>query len=112
MSKHWELLCKLTGGQSFKLMPAKRWVALGVGHFRRRGLEPGSKSDELAEVKDTEIVELCELEWRVLVSLKREFTPEEIRRDLWPARADDAGVSLDTFYEVARSLNARKVVGR
>ncbi|HSZ60060.1 MAG TPA: hypothetical protein VK797_30735, partial [Tepidisphaeraceae bacterium] len=94
------------------LMPAKRLFALGVGHVRRRGLEPGSKSDELADVIDTHIVELSELDWRVLVALKREFEPEEIQVDLWKPRAREAGVDLETFYRVARSLNERGVIGR
>lgn len=112
MTRHCELLCRKTGAESFRLMPAKRLFALGVGHVRRRGMEPGSKSEELAEVLDTEIVQLSEEDWRVLVALKREFAPEEIRRDLWQPRATEAGVPLARFYEVARSLNQRGVVGR
>src|ERR1700759_1520506 len=45
---HCDLLMKKTGAISYRLMPAKRLFALGVGHVRRRGMEPGSKSDELA----------------------------------------------------------------
>src|ERR1041385_8309979 len=112
MEKHCELLCRRTGALSFKLMPAKRLFVLGVGHVRRRELAPGRKSDEPAEVIDTEIVELSELDWRVLMPLKRELQPGEIGRFLWSARADEAGVSPETFYEVARSLNGRGVVGR
>ena len=112
MRKHAEFLCKMTGALSFKMMPAKRLFALGVGHVRRRGMEPGSKSDELAEVKDTQIANLSELDWQVLTPLKREFKAEEISRDLWRARAAEAGVDLETFYRVARSLNERGVVGR
>jgi hypothetical protein len=93
-------------------MPAKRLFALGVGHVRRRGLEPGSKAEELAEVLDTHIVELNELEWRVLVALKREFEPDEIQSELWMPRAKEAGVDLEMFYRVARDLNARGVIGR
>lgn len=112
MRKHCEFLCRETGANEFKLLPAKKLFALGVGHVRRRGMEPGSKSDELAEVTDTEIVELNDLEWRVLIALKREFEPREIQSDLWRPRADEAGVDLETFYRVARSLNQRGVVGR
>ena len=84
IEKHCQLLCKLTGAISFKLMPAKRLFALGVGHVRRRGMEPGSKSDDLAVVTDTEIVQLDELDWRVLIALKREFEPDELlAEDLW-----------------------------
>jgi hypothetical protein len=63
-------------------------------------------------VLDTKIVELSELEWRVLLPLKREFTPEEISGELWQPRAEEAGVPLETFYEVARQLNERGVIGR
>src|SRR3954467_1705792 len=53
MEKHCRFLCSQTGATSFKLMPAKRLFALGVGHVRRKGMEPGSKSDELAVVTET-----------------------------------------------------------
>jgi hypothetical protein len=112
MEKHCDFLCRETGALSYRLMPAKRLFALGVGHVRRRGMEPGSKSDELAEVLNTEIVNLSELEWRVLVALKREFEPEEIVPDLWRPRAEEADVPLETFYKIADSLNKRGVVGR
>src|SRR5436309_8895198 len=69
LAKHCDYLAKQTGAISYKLLPAKRLFALGVGHVRRRGMEPGSKSDALAEVIDTKIVELSELEWRVLIAL-------------------------------------------
>src|SRR5207245_3288723 len=91
---------------------AKRIFALGVGHVRRKDIEPGSKSDELAVAKDTEKVSLNELEWRVLTALKRELEPEEIGRDLWSARAEEAKVPLETFYRVAEDLNRRGVIGR
>jgi DNA-binding Lrp family transcriptional regulator len=112
IEKHCELLARLTGAEHFRVMPAHRIFALGVGHVRRKGMEPGSKSDELAEVKDTTKAELSDLEWRVLTALKRELTPDEVRRDLWERRAEEAGIPLETFYEVAESLNQRKVIGR
>jgi hypothetical protein len=112
MEKHCRLLCAKTGALGFKLMPAKRLFALGVGHVRRSGMEPGSKSDELAEVTDTNIVHLSDLEWRVLVPLKAELKPEEIRENLWQPRAEASGIPLDTFLSVARGLNERGVVGR
>jgi hypothetical protein len=112
LAKHCEFLASKTGATSFRLMPAKRLFALGVGHVRRRGMAPGSKSDVPAEVLNTNIVELTDLDWQVLVSLKREFAADEITENLWRARADEAGVPLDTFLRVARSLNERGVVGR
>ncbi len=112
LAKHAEFLRQKTGAESFLLMPAKRLFALGVGHVRRREMVPGSKSDALAGVIGTEIVTLSALDWQVLTALKREFAPSELRRDLWAARAEEAGVSLDTFLEVGNSLHTRKVIGR
>ncbi len=112
VEKHCALLPRLTGAERFRVMPARRIFALGVGHVRRKGMEPGSKSDEQAEVKDTTKVALSDREWRVLTALKREFAPEEIERDLWRPRAAEAGVSLDELYEVAETLNKRGVIGR
>lgn len=112
LAKHGEFLRQQTGADTFLLMPAKRLFALGVGHVRRREMIPGSKSDELANVVGTEIVTLSDLDWQVLTALKREFKPAELVRDLWRARAEEAGVSLETFLEVGASLHARKVIGR
>jgi DNA-binding Lrp family transcriptional regulator len=112
MDRHCQYLMTRTGCEAFRLLPAKKLFALGVGHVRRRGMEPGSKSDQLAEVTDTDIVELSEIEWRVLMELKREFSPEEIQDDLWLPRARACGCPLDQFVSIARSLNQRKVIGR
>ncbi len=112
IAKHCAYLAKLTGAQHFRVMPAHRIFALGVGHVRRKGMEPGSKSEELAEVKNTAKAELTDLEWQVLTAVKRELEPEEVTRDLWERRAREANVSLEQFYEVAEGLNRRGVVGR
>ena len=112
MRKHAEFLLERTGGEHYRLMPAKRLFALGVGHVRRRGLSIGSRADVPAEVMDVNVVTLSELEWRVLTALKREFVPEEIMENLWQFRAEEAGVPLNVFYEVAEELNRRRVIGR
>lgn len=112
IARHCAFLAKQIGATHFRVMPANRIFALGVGHVRRKGMEPGSKSDELAEVKDTAKVELSDLEWRVMTTLKRELEPEEVERDIWKRRAAEAGVPLETFYEVAEALNQRGVIGR
>jgi DNA-binding Lrp family transcriptional regulator len=112
MQRHCEFLAQKTGAEKFVLLPAKNLFALGVGHTRRRGMEPGSKADVPAEVQDVSIVTLNDLEWRILTALKREFRPEEIGRDLWRARAAEAGVPLETFLEVAEDMNRRKIIGR
>ncbi len=112
LQKHGEFLAQKTGAEKFVLLPAKNLFALGVGHTRRRGLEPGSKADVPAEVQNVAITTLNELEWRILTALKREFRPEEIIRDLWRVRAEEAGVPLETFLEVAEDMNRRKIIGR
>src|SRR3990170_1780535 len=112
VEKHCDFLAAQTGAEHYRLMPAKRLFALGVGHVRRRGLEPGSKSDELADAIDVEIAELTELEWCVLTALKREFAPEKIEPDLWRPRAEEAGVPIDSFFEIAESFDERRIIGR
>lgn len=112
LAKHADLLLRKVGAEKFRLMPAKKLFALGVGHVRRRGMEPGSREDELADTIDVQIAHLTGPEWRVLTALKREFAPEEIGPDLWAGRAAEAGVPLDEFCRVAEDLNARRVIGR
>src|SRR6266540_4356380 len=94
MRKHCEFLSRQTGAEKFILLPAKRLFALGVGHVRRRGLEPGSRSEFPADVLDVTLTTLNDLEWRILVALKREFEPEEIVPNIWEGRAKEAGVPL------------------
>ncbi len=112
LSKHADFLKEQIGAFSYLLMPAKRLFALGVGHIRRRELEIGSHAEVPAEVLDTEIVELSDLDWKVLVALKRGFEPGELCRNLWDARAEEAGVDMETFVSVSQSLSDRKVIGR
>jgi len=112
MPRHCEYLAKRIGAGHFRLMPAKKLFALGVGHTRRRGMEPGSKAEVPAEAQDVAMVTLNDLEWRILETVKREFKPEELVPDLWAARAAEAGVPLKTFLEVAADFNERKIIGR
>ena len=112
LERHATLLARLIGAEKFRLMPAKRLFALGVGHVRRRGMEPGSRADVSAEAVEVQVTKLNDLEWRVLTALKREFSVGELGPDLWAARAREAGVPLEVFFEVAEDLNARKVIGR
>ena len=112
MRKHCQFLSQHTGAGRFILLPAKRLFALGVGHVRRRGMEPGSKADAPADVTDVAVATLNDLEWRILTALKREFAPEDIVPNLWERRAEEAGVPLETFFEVAEDFNRRKIIGR
>ena len=112
MEKHGNWLLNKIGGDHFRLMPAKRLFALGVGHVRRRGMPPGSRADQPAEAMEVAIADLNDLEWRVMTAVKREFEPEEIIEDIWTARAAEAGVSLEDFFRIAKDLDKRRVVGR
>jgi DNA-binding Lrp family transcriptional regulator len=112
MTRHCDFLASEVGAESYRVMPAKRLFTLGVGHVRRRGMEPGSRSEEPGRVLDTNIVELSPLDWRVLTALKREFASDEIRSNPWRSRAEEAGLTLEEFVRIARSLSAREVIGR
>lgn len=112
MERHCAFLASKTGAEHFRLMPAKRLFTLGVGHVRRRGLPPGSKSGSLAQATEVALVSLTDHEWKILTALKRECAPEELEGDLWALRAGEGGVSVDEFCAVAKNLNERKVIGR
>jgi DNA-binding Lrp family transcriptional regulator len=112
LDEHARLLAQRVGAAKVKLMPAKRIFALGVGHVRRRILEPGARSEAPTQMINTEIVGLSEIEWRVLLALKREFAVDEIRSNPWASRAAECDLPLATFFEVAEGLNEKKVIGR
>jgi hypothetical protein len=112
LARHCEFLSTKTGAEKFVLLPAKRLFALGVGHIRRRGMEPGSKADVPAEVTEVTTTTLNDLEWRILEAVKREFELEELVPNIWEARSREAGVPLQTFFEVAEDFDRRKIIGR
>jgi DNA-binding Lrp family transcriptional regulator len=112
LKAHCELLAAKVGAERFRLMPAKGIFTLGVGHVRRKTIEPGTKADQPAKMIPVRMVTLNEHEWTILLALKREFAPEEITQSAWIRRANDPGVSLEEFCRVAEDLSARKIVGR
>jgi hypothetical protein len=112
MRKHADFLRDKVGAKHYRLMPAKGIFALGVGHTRRKSMEPGAKADSSAEMHVVRAVKLNDLEWRVLMSLKRDFKPEEVTENLWEPRAKEADLPLAVFFEIAESLDEREVIGR
>ena len=112
MSEHADVLKRLTGAEEYLLMPAHGIFALGVGHVRRKTMEPGDKYDEPAKMMTTNIADLNEEEWNVLLHLKGELSAEEIGPEPWAGRAAAAGTSLERFCEVAKGLDAKGVIGR
>ena len=112
IAAHCDLLGSRIGAEGYRAMPAKKLFALGVGHVRRKGMEPGSKSEELGAVIDTNVVELSRREWHVLEALKRELEVDEVRQDIWYLRARESGEPFEEFVRIARELGDRKVIGR
>lgn len=112
LDEHASVLKRIVGAEEYLLMPAHGVFALGVGHVRRRALEPGEKSDVPAVMMTTTPVDLTDEEWKILLTLKEELTLDEICPSPWAQRAAEAGVSLERFCEVAATLNAKKVIGR
>src|SRR5262249_9405682 len=112
MREHCELLAEKVGAERFRVMPAKGIFTLGVGHVRRKTIEPGSRAAQPAKMIPVQIVNLSEREWNVLLALKREFAPEEIIPSPWVARANEARVTPEEFFRVAEELNSRKIIGR
>jgi hypothetical protein len=112
LEAHCRALAEKVGAEGFRLMPAKGIFALGVGHVRRKSLEPGERAAEPAQMIVVRTVELDESTWRILVALKREFTPDEITDSPWTARAEEAGVGFEQFCATAEDLNRRGIIGR
>jgi DNA-binding Lrp family transcriptional regulator len=112
MREHAEVLKRLTGAEEYLLMPAYGIFALGVGHVRRKTMEPGEKADEPAKMLTTNIADLDSEEWNVLLHLKGELSVDEIGPEPWAGRAQQAGVSLDRFCAVAKHLDEKGVIGR
>jgi hypothetical protein len=112
LEKHAAFLARTIGAEHHRLMPAKMLFALGVGHVRRRGMEPGARADEPAESLAVQVTQLNDTEWKVLTALKREFTSQELAVDLWAGRAQETGLEIEEFHAVAEELNRRKVIGR
>ncbi len=112
MTKHCDFLTSQTGAMHYRLMPAKCLFALGVGHMRRRSVEPGSKTDQPGRVVDTKIAQLSDLEWRVLMAMKKPFEPNEVQPNPWQHRAQNNDIPYDTFLTVSQALADRGVIGR
>ncbi len=112
VAEHAEVLKRLVGAEEYILMPAHGIFALGVGHVRRKTMEVGERADEPAKMMLSEVTPLTEEEWKVLLALKGELSPDEICEEPWAGRAKLAGVSLEHFCEVAHTLDEKGVLGR
>ena len=112
LTEHCDALKRLIGAEEYIIMQPKGIFALGVGHVRRKTMEPGDKAEAPAEMITPDLVDLSEEEWDVLLAMKRDFMPEEIVPEIWEARAKEAGVTLDRFCEVAEGFDKKGILGR
>jgi len=112
LEAHCDHLQQRIGAERYRIMPAKKLFKLGVGHMRRQSIEPGERADHLAKPHDTELVELTDEQWRLLWTLKRELSADEIVPDLWARRAGELGIDVDRFCRMAEELDAMGVIGR
>jgi DNA-binding Lrp family transcriptional regulator len=112
LEKHCKWLCQKTGAKRFRLMPALKLFVLGVGHVRRRELAPGDRIDVPASVQDTTVIDLTEDDWKVLMTMKREFAVEELVENPWDQRAAEVGMTPEAFCAAGQRLNELGVIGR
>ena len=112
ISEHCDVLQRLIGASEYVVMRPLGIFALGVGHVRRKTMEPGDKAELPAEMITADIVDLNEEEWRVLIAMKRDLTPDEIVAETWDGRAKEAGVSIERFCEVAEAFDKKGILGR
>ncbi len=112
ISEHCDVLKRLIGATDYYTMQAHGIFALGVGHVRRKSMEPGDKADVPAVMMTTNIADLDAEEWNVLLHLKGDLSADEICPEPWAGRAKDAGVPLERFCEVAQQLDKKGVIGR
>lgn len=112
LDRHAAHLAGRVGATAYRIMPAKRLFTLGVGHTRRRLLEPGARSAEAGPIITPAVVTLSPRQWQALTALKRDLALDEVRRDIWALRAAEAGMTLDEFCAIGRELQALGVIGR
>ncbi|MDO5471169.1 MAG: Lrp/AsnC family transcriptional regulator [Akkermansia sp.] len=109
---HCRLLMQHIGATAFAPLPVVGMFALGVGHVRRAGLQPGDKLDTLPPMQCPTRPQLSAQDWQVLMALKESLRPEELVREPWVARARSIGLTHEEFCAIATELDKRKVIGR
>ena len=112
VEEHCRVLKGIIGAEDFVPLPTRGVFALGVGHIRRRGLQPGDKREDIPVMQLSDVVELNQEEWTVLLSLKEELKEEEFVSCPWEKRAEAVGMTLDRYCDVAHGLDEKKVIGR
>ena len=109
LQRHGELLAETVGADHFRLMPAKGIFTLGVGHVRRRTIEPGDKAEHRAEMLSVGVVDLTDLGREVLLALKR---TDADGPSVCGTRAAEAGIDLGKPSAASPKISMRAVIGR
>ncbi len=112
IERHAAHMAKQIGAVRYRLMPAKCLFALGVGHVRRREIEPGDRSEAPADPSFPVLTRLTAEEWRALAVIKEPLTADEVVERPWEARAARAGMTMSEFLAAARGLAAKGLFGR
>lgn len=112
VDSHCRLLAAEIGAECFAPLPVVGMFALGVGHVRRAGLQPGDKLPERPRMQCPEQPVLSPLQWQVLLALKESLQPEEMQSCPWDLRAARLELSTEQFVSVAHELDRLKVIGR
>jgi DNA-binding Lrp family transcriptional regulator len=112
LERHVAYMARAIGAEAWRVMPARCLFALGVGHVRRRSLEPGARADAPAQPQFPELTRLTPVGWQALAALKEPLEPAEIVPEPWRARADRFGLPYDAFLEAVRSLEAKGLIAR
>lgn len=112
LQRHVEHMGATIGAEAWRIMPARCLFALGVGHVRRRSLEPGARADSPASPLEPRLTRLSPAEWQALAALKEPLEPDEIVSEPWRQRADRFGLTYDAFLDAVATLERRGLIAR
>ncbi len=112
LERHVELMARIIGAEAWRIMPARCLFALGVGHVRRRSLEPGARAESPAEPLEPRLTRLSPAEWQALAALKEPLEPAEIVSEPWRLRAERFGLTYGAFLAAVATLEARGLIAR
>ncbi|GIW19528.1 MAG: heme biosynthesis protein [Tepidiforma sp.] len=112
LERHVALMGGVIGAEAWRIMPARCLFALGVGHVRRRSLEPGARADAPAAPLFPELTRLSPFEWEVLAALKEPLEPAELVSEPWRARARRLGLPYGRFLDAVRSFEEKGLIAR
>ena len=113
LERHTRILLQEVGGEKVNIMPAKGIFTLGVGHVRRKTIEPGSRGDRPAQMIRTEVVELERPGMAGSDLLEEENSLSKRSRRTHGKTARRRQICLwRLFFSVAEDLDRRKIIGR